>query len=213
MPSDTKDLVIHAGHELKMLAFAVAHFRLAIEAQLADDGRPLCDNASLPATHFIVPLQDSALARGRTLLDFLTDYKVPKKNLYIRSFYDPEGAPHPTNTPTYGRWLTFISSQLLHVGRQRITGQDWPGRPATLPSDAEDHGRLDRLWSCVRDVMNNRVEHAPLAEQSKEAIQLMVLRATAYIDESATWSSVRDNNVAFHAMDPQQILGTLGLSS
>ncbi len=213
MSTDTKDLVLHVGHELKMLAFAVAHFRLAVEAQTAGDGRPLCDNASLPATHFIVPLQDSALARGRTLLDFLTNYRDPKKNLYIRSFYDPAGAPHPTKTPTYGPWLDFISSQLLHVGRQRINGQEWPGRPVTLPCDAEDDGRLDRLWGCVRDVMDHRVEHAPLAEEPKAAIQLMMLRATVYIDGSATWKSVRDNDVAFHTMDPQEILRSLSQSS
>ena len=38
MSANVNDLVIHVGHEVKMLAFAVAHFRLAVEALVAADG-------------------------------------------------------------------------------------------------------------------------------------------------------------------------------
>jgi len=108
--------------------------------------------------------------------------------------------------------MDFINDRLLHVGRRRMAADSWPDRPSNLSSDDEDVGRLDRLWGCIFELFTNRVDHAPLAEEAREVTKLIVLRATTYLDLSGSWNRVHDNEAAFHAMDPHNILMSLGVA-
>lgn len=175
-PSSPKFLRKHFGHEMKQLAFAVVEF-----------SRP-------DAQRFAVPLQDSALVRGRSMLDFL-DRPASKKSVSIHDFLDPSHSSKLPKCPLAQRWIDFISGRLAHVGRNRENSDDfdqWPDRDA---GQEKGDDRLERLALLVIKLTRSRVKY--VREDCRGILDLIATRAEGYINDPT------DHNL--HAMDPANL--------
>lgn len=175
-PPDPEFLRKHFGHEMKHLAFAVVEF-----------SRP-------DAQRFVVPVHDSALVRGRSVLDFL-DRRADKRSVSIHDFLDPSHSSVPPKCPLAQRWIDFISGRLAHVGRNRENSDDfdqWPDRQV-----GEDKGddRLERLARLVIELTRSRIGY--VREDCRGILELIATRAEEYLDDPT------DHHL--HAMDPANL--------
>ncbi len=163
----------HLGHEMKYLAFAVAEF-------------PQPD----PNPHR-VSLQDSALVRGRSVIDFFRKGSI-EKCVRAQMFYLP-GTAIPANDALAEEWFNFISGRISHIGRNRdATVDQWPGR-AVDEEKGED--RLQRLAQLVIRLMRDRAEL--MVDDARDLLKLVAQRAEEYLDGPS--------EARFHAMDPANL--------
>ena len=177
-------LLKHIGHEVKSFAFAVAEFRNA-------------DNS-----YFHGPLQDSALVRARTLIDFFANtagVQPDGKSVHINLFFDD---PHirPGSPENTRQWFDFISGRLSHVGRNRdVTHDQWPDRK---PGEPKGDDRLDRLALFILELIRGRI---PLVRSDcRPVLETIADRAEQYLRQPSP--------DLFHAMDPGNIAQDSGRS-
>lgn len=176
-PGVTADFVRrHVGEEMQYLAFAAQEFR-----------RP-------EAARFQVALHDSALARARTLLDFLTGSGEPSAAYVTDCYADPASRPAaPAGTRA---WLKFITSCQSHVGFNREDAEDaWPDRGSGEPSGDD---RLVRLARFVVTLIRERSAYA--RDECRVVLDLIAQRANEYLDDPT--------EERFHAMDPLSLIPT-----
>lgn len=161
----------HIGHEMKFLTFAAARF---------SDG-----------AEYAVPLHDSALVRGRTLIDFFRPGPTDK-SLRASMFYAAQSKPPalPTLAEDY---FSFISGRISHVGRNRLDAFDqWPDR---APGQDKGDDRLERLARFVIELMRQRSPLLVAEYQSK--LLLIASRCEEYLDDPT--------EARFHRMDPANL--------
>jgi len=173
-PQATADFLrAHLGHDMKYLAFAAVEF-----------SRP-------ESEHYQIALQDSALVRGRSLIDFFRP-GTTKDNLREQLFYDV-GVAAPTRDVLGEKWFKFISGRLSHSGRNRETTFDqWPDRSA---GDPKGDDRLERLARFVADLIRQRAAY--LRADARTVLELIADRAEAYLNDPT--------EANFHAMDPANL--------
>ena len=173
-PQATADFLrTHLGHEMKYLAFAAAEFSRS------------------ESSHYQVALHDSALVRGRSLIDFFRPGST-NKSMREQLFCSP-GVTQPPRDPLGEKWFTFISGRISHVGRNRdATFDQWPDRK---PGEYKGDDRLERLACFVADLMRRRAVY--LRSDARAVLELIAQRAEEYLN-----NPTEDR---FHAMDPAHL--------
>lgn len=174
-PDSPEFLRKHVDHEMKHLVFAVAQF------------------SNPDANELWVALHDSALVRGRTLLDFL-DRRADKRSVSIHNYLDSSQGDLP-RFPLAQRWIDFISGRLSHIGRNREASDDGDQWPDREPDQEPGDDRLERLARLVIEVMRSRIPY--VREECRPVFELIIQRAEAYL---------RDPTEArYYAMDPANL--------
>jgi len=119
----------HVGHEIQWFAFAVAEFREGHRHE--------------------VPLQDSALMRARSLLEFFTN----RRKDGIGDFYRAGVEKRMINPKD--RWYKWICDRLAHLGPERETGQSHDQWPHAEPGVEKGPDRLrylaDHVFTTIKD--------------------------------------------------------------
>jgi hypothetical protein len=161
-------LKTHVALDLKQLAYATAEFRLHLGKDPLE-----------------VPLQDSALTRGRALLDFMRTPDHPE-NVRIADYYVSSSAPGWTDLCK--RWFKFVSDRVSHMGADRSVGdRKWPG--------GKTPNRLDRLTRLVIRTMRARVKY--VRADCRPLLTLMCQRAETYLANPTPHN--------FNQMDPSNL--------
>ncbi len=156
--ADVDWLRTHVGHEVKYMTYAGAQF--AVRSGQGDDGN--------------VAMQDSALTRGRALLDFIRSTRDRQgqlvrdpENRHLDEFYSvPELVIW---TPNEKAIFGFVSRALGHLGRDRDnpTGR-WPGI-------GSGEGRNECLTRVVLISLENRF--AEVHDDYRGLLERMVMRS------------------------------------
>jgi hypothetical protein len=166
----------HIGHEVKYFAFAVAEFR-----------RP-------DAGRWAVPLQDSALVRGRSLLDFLL-HRGKDNRVSIFDFLADDNEEELQKCQLAERWFGFISGRQSHVGKNRESNDDFDQWPDRAAGEEKGDDRLDRLAGLIVKLIRNRAEFVRTDCQS--VLNLVAERAEEYL--------TAPSEAGYHAMDPANL--------
>lgn len=157
---------------MKYLAFAATEF-----------SRP-------EAAYWQVPLHDSALVRGRTVLDFLLHKPGNAKSFSIHHFIDDDRELPECESAS--RWVGFISERLAHLGEPREPKDDFDRWPDRKPGEDKGDDRLERLARLTIAVLRWRT--AQVRADCQPILELISRRAEEYLDDPS--------ETRFHAMDP-----------
>ena len=152
----------HVGHEIQWLAFAVAEF---------EEG-----------SRHEVPLQDSALVRARTLLEFFTN----RKGYGIKDFYRGGVRKDRFKDP----WYEWICTRLAHLEPGRETGESHDQWPHAAPGVTKGPDRLLRLAEHVFATIEARL--SDLETLSADTVQKVTAAARSYVRSPSpeTWETL-----------------------
>lgn len=145
------------------------------------------------AAHWQVPLQDSALVRGRTVLDFLLHKPGNARSFSIHDFIDKDCELPKCELPS--RWVGFISERLAHLGKKREPTDDFDQWPDRKPGEVKGDDRLERLARLTVAVLRSRT--AQVRADCQPILEVIAARAEAYLDDPS--------EARFHAMDPSNL--------
>lgn len=168
VPPDPAWLRKHVAHEMRHLVFAAAHFT---DAGLADSNH-MKDGLA-------VALQDSALVRGRAMIDFLVKEGSPNLCWHLFNFY-PDPDDRPVEDPMAVAWFKFISGRTSHLGKNREEPEfdQWPDRE---PGEDKGEDRLERLARFVVGLLRARCDL--VVPECQTVLYEIADRADAYLDD------------------------------
>lgn len=152
-----------------------------------------------PPMDFEVAVHDSALVRGRTLLDFFGPMGNRDDVAYVttKQRKDLIEGPGGSTLREAGRWYGFISERTSHISFSRdVEFDQWPDRD---PGQEKGDDRLVRLAHLVLRLADVRIADAPA--DCQPILQEIVDRAGTYLADPTSAN--------LEAMDPRNLSRTL----